>query len=873
MLNDTLDGYTASALTQDSTEIVSELKIKAEEGLRFGNIGAGTTQGMFNITGLPSSLNDFVVDSQGNIILASNSSSDSYSIYKITPNGDVTVLGVSQYQPEYIAINNEDTVFFLNASGNVTRLKTNGDKEVMPFNQGGIRALITNNTGDAFVLNYGTGEIVKFPANYNAGGTVSVIFTVPSGQYPYMYDLKLGTDGYFYTPNNGTHDVWKIAPDGSTFSILGVAQYAPQALCISPNDGYVYTAVSSGNPDTGYEPVIFKMAPDGSTSSVYAYHDFNSNSGRYEMLIDSNDIIYLSTDNVDYIWKFVPNQDPVKVVTTGSKPARIFIDNSDNLYVLNLGSVKSITAFLPMPVSKFLSVDSDGNVIDLDDIVTTGTDIIMNKNINLKVTGDSLGINIANVIKYKSSKVDKKLPSITTGSTSFEFIRIDIYDNVWSYNTYTGYLYKNDSNSSIYIPNLNIGSIRVYCAGYDGFMYLVLHDNGVLNIVKVSQDMTYKVLPNSITGYYSQFSYPALVAHRPETNEILIQGPLTNLIIYSLETYQFIVVNNPNGTAFINTQGNETVKDKYGNIYYYGPNAGYMMQIKVDNTINVLNYGDQFGGGANTYYFDKNGNNIYYSDGHYISGIDITDPDDIKHIDKYDGFELGDYNTSITGMIVDYDDRLYLTLSGGNFPNGGLYCLNEDLSTTEVKLIDDTIQGAPISLRKSVNGTFVTEYEESAVSLKIRDFNEVLNLNSDGYLNYSVNRLNTTWVDNKVKNEIEKLPLLDSGIYSPTASNTTNVNNIQFLTGVYTRVGQICTVHISYQVTASASNALTAFQIGLPFRASGRTVNIGSGALVDVLGDVGPISAQLDDQMASILCKSISQNTATANVTLVYEVL
>jgi hypothetical protein len=72
-----------------------------------------------------------------------------------------------------------------------------------------------------------------------------------------------------------------------------------------------------------------------------------------------------------------------------------------------------------------------------------------------------------------------------------------------------------------------------------------------------------------------------------------------------------------------------------------------------------------------------------------------------------------------------------------------------------------------------------------------------------------------------------------SGIYTPTLTSVANISSLILTNASYTKTGNVFTVTVGYNCTATTANVLTIFSITLPVnRTSGGIINIGSGASI-----------------------------------------
>lgn len=115
-----------------------------------------------------------------------------------------------------------------------------------------------------------------------------------------------GGDGYLYgTTNRGGGDftsggaIFRMALDGSAFTMLHAFSYSsdvasPNAIIISPEDGYLYgTTSAGGSPGAG---TIFRMATDGSGFSVlHAFAGIGSSGPNAGVISPGNGYLYGTT--------------------------------------------------------------------------------------------------------------------------------------------------------------------------------------------------------------------------------------------------------------------------------------------------------------------------------------------------------------------------------------------------------------------------------------------------------------------------------------------------------------------------------------------------------------------------------------------------
>lgn len=77
--------------------------------------------------------------------------------------------------------------------------------------------------------------------------------------------------------------------------------------------------------------------------------------------------------------------------------------------------------------------------------------------------------------------------------------------------------------------------------------------------------------------------------------------------------------------------------------------------------------------------------------------------------------------------------------------------------------------------------------------------------------------------------------LPSSGTYTPTLTNTANITSSTFINSTYTKIGNVVTVTVGFDVTPSAANVNSQLNISLPFNKSGSSlVYLGSGTLKDI---------------------------------------
>ena len=167
-------------------------------------------------------------------------------------------------------------------------------------------ALVKGDDGNLYGTTYGgysgysdRGTVFKISSD---GSTFSTLhsFAGSDGANPYAALVK-GDDGNLYgtTPYGGAYGsgtVFKISPDGSTFSTLRSFNFAdsdgiyPSSALAKGDDGNFYGTTYSGGPGGAYSVgTVFKISPDGSTFSTLHAFDYSDGANPNASLVKGDD--------------------------------------------------------------------------------------------------------------------------------------------------------------------------------------------------------------------------------------------------------------------------------------------------------------------------------------------------------------------------------------------------------------------------------------------------------------------------------------------------------------------------------------------------------------------------------------------------------
>jgi len=185
------------------------------------------------------------------------------------------------------------------------------------------------------------------------------------------------------------NQVYEFSPDGKLLMTLGKAGgaaapdyfYQPNDVIVA-NDGSIFVSEGHG----GGNSRLFKFSKDGKLIKTWGKQgpgqgDFDMPHG---LAFDSKGRLYVADRNNNRIQIFDQNGNYISELKQFGRPAGIFIDKHDNIFVadsdasgdvrrgIRMGSLKDgkVTAFIPDPVEKFtgthaaegVAVDSKGNI-------------------------------------------------------------------------------------------------------------------------------------------------------------------------------------------------------------------------------------------------------------------------------------------------------------------------------------------------------------------------------------------------------------------------------------------------------------------------------------------------------------------------------
>lgn len=246
------------------------------------------------------------------------------------------------------------------------------------------------------------------------------------------------------------------------------------------------------------------------------------------------------------------------------------------------------------------------------------------------------------------------------------------------------------------------------------------------------------------------------------------------------------------------------------------------------------------------------------TDSYVPLGLDPILYDNI-HPTTYGRMILGrEYAKAIMAVLMGHTEKIagegsanYLTkFNGLNSVSNS--AISESSALTTIPILSNTgslaIVANPILAdnvpRIELNGTVNVDPNKISIRGNSINFTSATAATSYGALSTSglmLNSLTGTGTRTVVADASGNLSATDtapsSGSYTPTASNLTNSSAPSTLTGVYTKIGDIVTVTVSFVLTATAVSTVTGFDITLPInRGSSSTLSIGSGSTVENTG-------------------------------------
>jgi len=323
--------------------------LPAPDGSLYGVTEAGGADGagtVFNVTtnGLLTSLVSFNwangASPQGGLVFGSDD-----NLYGTTTFGGTDGIG---------------TVFMMSADGTLTTLGSfDGTNGAYP-----VSALIPGNDGNLYGATptggaNGTGTIFQLPP----GGTPRTIASFPGFNGASAWgDLITGADGNFYgtTYGGGTYDygtVFKLTTNGLVtmlYSFGGTVDPNdvpldggdPEGALFQGADGSLYGTTSRGG--TNDSGTIFKLAPDGSLTTLVSFNDANGSNPQAGVTIGTDGNFYGTTMGGG----LYENGTVFKFATNGTLTTLFSFTNSDSSAVL------TANGFRP---SAGLTRGSDGN--------------------------------------------------------------------------------------------------------------------------------------------------------------------------------------------------------------------------------------------------------------------------------------------------------------------------------------------------------------------------------------------------------------------------------------------------------------------------------------------------------------------------------
>ncbi|MCR9250651.1 MAG: hypothetical protein NXI20_09505 [bacterium] len=246
------------------------------------------------LTGTFSATEDIAIDSEGNLYINGGSASPS-SVFKVTPEGESTILSSAFDNPVGIDVDSEGNVYVSNfGNTNINRIDSDGNSSVLVSDSrlaGGGGIAVANDgaiyntywaTTNLFrVLNneltvvcqhsqfngpvgvtYDKENSILYVASFNTGKIFRVEddFTITEvADSPLTIGHVAYADGFFYATGWNEHQVQKIAIDGTITETYGTgisgttnggisdAQFSrPNGVAVTPDGKYIYVTQGDG---------------------------------------------------------------------------------------------------------------------------------------------------------------------------------------------------------------------------------------------------------------------------------------------------------------------------------------------------------------------------------------------------------------------------------------------------------------------------------------------------------------------------------------------------------------------------------------------------------------------------------------------------